>query len=264
LAKPLKPGANRDDVVILRKRLAVEGDLAPLSDERAQRARWDDALTNALRHYQTRLGLRPTGIVDATTLKALNVSATDRVRELQQSAQRLATQKLAFGKRYVVVNIPAAAVEAVEGGSVIHRYTAVVGGSDHPSPQIATKVSEIVVNPTWTLPASIIKNEIIPKMVKNPRYLSRMNIRILDERGRTVNPRRIDWSSNEATKYTLRQDSGRKNSLGPLKINMPNKQAVYCTIRRPRSLSQRIIVFYRMAACASMASTISPFGCWTA
>ena len=164
-----------------------------------------------MKHYQARLGLRQTGTLDATTLKALNVSAADRARELQQSAQRLsAAQDLPFDKRYVVVNIPAAAVEAVEGGRVVHRYTAVVGGSDHQSPQIVAKITDVVINPAWTLPASIIKNEIIPKMVKNPRYLSRMNIKILDGRGRKVNPRRIDWSSNEATEYTLRHRPGNR------------------------------------------------------
>jgi L,D-transpeptidase YcbB len=64
-------------------------------------------------------------------------------------------------------------------------------------------------------------------MAKNPRYLSRMNIKILDAKGREVSPSQIDWSSNEATEYTLRQDSGRKNSRGTLRINMPNKEAVY-------------------------------------
>ena len=127
----------------------------------------------------------------------------------------------------MLVNIPAAEVEAIEDGHVAHRYTAVVGGTDHQSPQIAAKITAIIVNPTWTLPASIIKNEVIPKMAKNRRYLSRMQIEILDGRGRKVNPRSIDWSSDEAAEYTLRQKAGRKNSLGTLKIDMPNKQQVY-------------------------------------
>jgi murein L,D-transpeptidase YcbB/YkuD len=125
------------------------------------------------------------------------------------------------------VNIPAAEVEAVEGGQIVRRYKAVVGGTEHQSPQIAAKITAIVINPTWTLPASIIKNEVIPKMEQNPRYLSRMKIEILDGHGRKVNPRAIDWDSNEAAEYTLRQKAGRKNSLGTLKIDMPNKKQVY-------------------------------------
>jgi murein L,D-transpeptidase YcbB/YkuD len=228
LAKAPKPGASPDDLKALRGRLAIEADLALLADEAALRAPWDDALTNALKHYQLRLGLRQTGLVDEATLKALNVPAAERAQELAASAQRLAVARnLPFDQRYLVVNIPAAAVEAIEAGRVVHRYAAVVGGKDHQSPLIEAKITDIVVNPTWTLPASIIKNEVIPKMARNPRYLSRLKIEILDGRGRRVNPRAIDWSSNEATEYTLRQEAGRKNSLGTLKINMPNKESVY-------------------------------------
>ena len=228
LAKPMKRGqASPQDVATLRHRLAIEGDLPP-TDDAAARASWDDTLTDALKHYQARMGLRQTGMVDEMTLAALNVPASERAKELDASAHRLAIlQNFPFDQRYVVVNIPAAAVEEVEGGRVVHRYAAVVGGTDHQSPQVQAKITDVIANPTWTLPVSIIKNEVIPKMAKDPHYLSRMNIRMLDARGREVNPHGIDWSSNEATEFTFRQDPGRKNSLGTLKINMPNNQSVY-------------------------------------
>jgi murein L,D-transpeptidase YcbB/YkuD len=228
LSKSLKHGQGApQDLATLRHRLALEGDLPQMNDAAAQ-APWDEALTAGLRHYQARMGLRQTGILDETTLAALNIPASERAKELDASAHRLSIlQNFPFDQRYVVVNIPAAAVEEVEGGRVAHRYAAVVGGTDHQSPQVQAKISDIIVNPTWTLPVSIIKNEVIPKMAKDPRYLSRMNIRMLDARGHEVNPRGIDWSSNEATEFTFRQDAGRKNSLGTLKINMPNQQSVY-------------------------------------
>ncbi|MBV9517013.1 MAG: L,D-transpeptidase family protein [Hyphomicrobiales bacterium] len=228
LAKALKRGqASPQDLATLRRRLAIEGDL-PQLDDAAARAPWDDALTAGVKHYQARMGIRQTGVVDETTLAALNIPATERAKELDASAHRLAIlQNFPFDQRYVVVNIPAAAVEEVESGRVVHRYAAVVGGTDHQSPQVQAKITDIIANPTWTLPVSIIKNEVIPKMAKNPRYLSRMNIRMLDGRGHEVNPDKIDWTSNEATEFTLRQDPGKKNSLGTLKINMPNNQSVY-------------------------------------
>ncbi|MGC1577928.1 MAG: L,D-transpeptidase family protein [Beijerinckiaceae bacterium] len=228
LSETLKRGqAPPQNLATLRHRLAVEGDL-PQMDDAAGQAPWDAALTAGLKHYQSRMGLRQTGILDETTLAALNIPASERAKELDASAHRLSIlQNFPFDQRYVVVNIPAAAVEEVEGGRVVHRYAAVVGGTDHQSPQVQAKITDIIVNPTWTLPISIIKNEVIPKMAKDPRYLSRMNIRMLDARGREVNPRGIDWSSNEATEFTFRQDAGRKNSLGTLKINMPNQQSVY-------------------------------------
>lgn len=228
LSKPIKPGAQAQDLALLRQRLAIEGDLPSPSANAANNAAWDSVLTDAVRHYQKRLGLGQSGIVDEATLDALNVPAAERAKALQASVDRLQiAQNLRFDARHIIVNIPGAEVEAVEGDHIVRRYTAVVGGKDHQSPQITAKATAIIVNPTWTLPASIIKNEVIPKMGKNPRYLSRMQIEVLDGHGRRVNPRAIDWSSNEATEYTLRQKAGRKNSLGTLKIDMPNKQQVY-------------------------------------
>jgi murein L,D-transpeptidase YcbB/YkuD len=228
LAKPMRPGSAVGDLALLRQRLAIEGDLPSSPASAANGTPWDTALTDAIRHYQGRLGLRQSGIVDEATLQALNVPAADRAKALQASADRLdIARSLHFDAPHIIVNIPGADVESVEEDHVIHRYTAVVGDKDHQSPQIAARATAIIVNPTWTLPASIIKNEVIPKMEKSPRYLSRMHIEMFDGHGRKVNPRTIDWSSNEAAEYTLRQKSGRKNSLGTLKIEMPNKQQVY-------------------------------------
>jgi murein L,D-transpeptidase YcbB/YkuD len=125
------------------------------------------------------------------------------------------------------VNIPSAAVDAVENGQAVHRYAAVVGDVEHRSPEIEAKISAINLNPTWTVPVSIIKNEIIPKMRQNPKYLSKAKIRILDGKGREIDPGKIDWSTEKAANYTLRQDSGAGNSLGSIRISMPNKLAVY-------------------------------------
>jgi len=150
LAKPLAPGAPPDELAPLRQRLRIEGDLAVEPETAARPAAWDDALTGALRHYQRRLGLRQTGRLDQATLKALNVPAADRADSLRASAQRLAAMRdFPFGRRYVVVNIPEAAVEAIEDGRVVHRYAAVAGDKDHQSPQIKAKITDIIVNPTW-------------------------------------------------------------------------------------------------------------------
>jgi murein L,D-transpeptidase YcbB/YkuD len=88
-------------------------------------------------------------------------------------------------------------------------------------------ICAVNINPTWTLPTSIIKNEIIPKMRENPKYLSKAKIRILDGKGREIDPAKIDWSTEKAANYTLRQDSGAGNSLGSIRISMPNKLTVY-------------------------------------
>jgi murein L,D-transpeptidase YcbB/YkuD len=220
----LKPGAKGPAVANLRRRLAIEGDIIGAE---ANGAAWTPALTAAVKRFQFRNGLKQTGIVAGATLRAMNVPANVRFKQLASSAQRLAGLNFPFGDKYVAVNIPSTAVDAIENGRVAHRYAAIVGGPDHQSPQIAAKVVAINLNPTWTVPVSIIKNEIIPKMRKQPNYLSRAHIRILDGRGQEVNPASINWNSDRAASYTLRQDSGKGNSLGLIRIQMPNPDAVY-------------------------------------
>ena len=222
---PLKPGAQGSEVTMLRLRLAIEGDLK--ASPGADADQWTPDLTEAVRHFQDRLGLRQTGIVTGATLRELNVPASARYQQLLASAQRISMLKFPFGERYVVVNLPSASVEAVENGTVVHNYIAVVGDTGHPSPEVTARIIAVNLNPTWTVPTSIIKNEIIPQMRKNPDYLTKARIRIFNGKNEEIDPRQINWNSERATQFTLRQDSGIGNSLGNIRIQMPNDLAVY-------------------------------------
>ena len=203
----LHPGAKGPAVANLRKRLAIEGDL---DAAHASGQAWDADLTAAVKRFQARMGLRQTGIVAGATLKAINVPAKVRFNELASSANRLAGVDFPFGDRYVVVNLPSTSVEAIENGRVVHRYVAIVGDPEHPSPEIVAHIQVINLNPTWTVPTSIIKKEIIPRMQRDPGYLTRAKIRILDGSGQEINPKTVNWSTERAANYTLRQDFGRE------------------------------------------------------
>ena len=220
----LAPGAKGKGVAALRKRLAIEGDLDAMG---ADSESWGPDLTVAIKHFQDRMGLRQSGLITPGTLKALNIPAATRFKQLASSAQRVAGINFQYDSRYVVVNIPSATVEAIDHGTVARRYVAVVGDPDHRSPEVATKIQAVNLNPYWTLPTSIIKNEIIPKMRRDPGYLTRAKIRILDNHGAEVDPRQVDWNGERAVNYTLRQDAGAANALGNIRINMPNTDAVY-------------------------------------
>ncbi len=220
----LSPGAKGANVTILRRRLSIEGDLPTIE---ADGTSFDSSVQQAVKQFQYRHGLAKTGIVSGLTLKEMNVSARVRFQQLNESARRMAARNFDFGPRYVVVNIASANVEAIEGEQVSRRYVAVVGKPDLPSPEVTARIGTVNFNPTWTVPTSIIKNEIIPKMRKNPNYLSASNIRILDRSGEEVNPRSVDWNSQKAVSYTLRQDSSKANALGQIRIDMPNKHSVY-------------------------------------
>ena len=224
----LRPGSRGAAVSALRHRLTQEGDLDSAHEgDPPINGVWDADLTAAVKNFQERMGLKPTGIVSGATLKAINVPADVRQHQLEASAQRLGTVRFNFGERYVVVNIPSASVEAVEGGQVTHRYVAVVGDPDHQSPEVVARVQTVNLNPTWTVPVSIIKNEIIPHMRKDPTYLAKAHMRMFTGKGVEVDPGKIDWNGEKAVNYLLRQDSGASNSLGAIRIDMPNRDAVY-------------------------------------
>ena len=129
--------------------------------------------------------------------------------------------------RFVMVNIPGASVEAVQNGRVVSRHTAVVGKPDRPSPIINSKIYEVNFNPFWTVPKSIIRRDLIPLMQKEPDYLTKQRIRIYDQSGNPLAPEQVNWQTDEATNYMFRQDPGDFNSLGLVRINFPNSDAVF-------------------------------------
>jgi L,D-transpeptidase YcbB len=220
----LEPGAKGPDVAKLRARLAITEDLPP---ELADGDAYDMMLTEAVKRFQIRHGLPETGTVGPQTVEALNVPVGKRIRQLAASLDRLNGMNFVFGQRYVVVNIPAAVAEAVEDGKVARRYVTVVGKTDRPSPTLTANITAVNLNPTWTVPLSILKKDIVTKMRKDPSYVSRMRMRVLDSAGNEVDPRAVDWHSDRTPNFTVRQDSGQGNALGNLRIDMPNSYSVY-------------------------------------
>jgi murein L,D-transpeptidase YcbB/YkuD len=220
----LAPGALGREVALLRRRLVASDDLPA---DKADGELYDDAVTEGVRRFQARHGLAETGSVGAQTLAALNVPVGKRIRQLAASLDRMAELNFMFGQRYVVVNIPAAVAEAVDGDTVQHRYVVVVGKVDRPSPTLTTHITAVNFNPTWTVPLSIMKKDIVTRMRRDPSYVTRMRMRVLDVNGGQIDPRSVDWSSDRSPNFRIRQDAGSGNALGALRIDMPNPHAVY-------------------------------------
>jgi murein L,D-transpeptidase YcbB/YkuD len=229
----LSPEAPGPAVALLRKRLVISEDLTP---EQEQGDAYDAPVIDAVKRFQLRHGLEGTGTVDARTLKALNVPVAERIKQLEASLERLLGMDFVFAERYVVVNIPAAFVEAVSHDKVERRYRVIVGKIDKPSPTLTAFITAVNLNPTWTVPLSITKNEIITHMRRDPTYLSRMHMRVLGARDEEIDPQTVDWSSNRSPNFTVRQDSGGFNALGNLKIDMPNPYSVYMHDTTTRNL----------------------------
>jgi len=220
----LAPGGSGPEVAVLRERLVITDDLAP---EHIRGETYDATVATAVRRFQARHGLEETGTIGPKTLAALNLPVSRRVRQLAASLDRLSAMDFQFGQRYVVVNLPAAVAEAVVGDKVVRRHVVQVGRPDRPSPTLTTFITTVNLNPTWTVPLGILKKDVIPKMRKDPGYAARMHMRVLDGAGNDVDPHSVDWNSDRAPNFTIRQDSGTWNALGSVRIDMPNPHSVY-------------------------------------
>jgi murein L,D-transpeptidase YcbB/YkuD len=221
----LRVGMKSKAVQALRQRLVASGDL----DANAGTGPvFDSYVVAAVMRFQSRHGLGATGVVDDDTLRELNVPAETRLQQLQINLVRLRAFSGDLGDRFVMVNIPAAAVETVEGGVVATHHVAGVGKIDRQSPIMQTKATEINFNPFWTVPPSLIKKDLIPKMQADPTYLTDEKIRVFNKAGEEVSPASINWNTDEATHFKYRQDTGADiNSLGSVRINIPNPYGVY-------------------------------------
>ncbi len=225
----VKPGEDHFAIVELRDRLIVSGELAA---DQAGSENLDPTLVEALKTYQTHNGLTPNGRLDKGTAAALNVTAEDRLSQLKTNLKRL-TELAAVVKpqrKYVVVNIPAAQVEAVALDKVISRHTGVVGKVDRPTPLLRSTITELNFNPIWRLPPTVITKDLIPQgremQAKGENVLVKTGIEAYSN-GKKVDPEKVDWNSAAVKSYAYRQPPGKDNPLGFVKINFASGESVY-------------------------------------
>ncbi len=225
----LKIGTSGQGVALLRKRLELTGDLEKGS---SYSSFYNNYVERAVKRFQVRHGLTPTGAVGRRTLAALNVSAKIRLRQLRTNIARMYGLTKKTANRYVVVNIPGQQVEAVENGHIVSRHSAVVGKIDRQSPRLRSKVHEINFNPYWNVPRSIVRKDLVPKVrsaIKSGRkdLLDSYRIYAIDGRGRKMDSSKINWFSDSVYNYHFRQDPWKDNSMGFVKINFHNQHAVF-------------------------------------
>jgi murein L,D-transpeptidase YcbB/YkuD len=220
----LRLGVRHSSVMPLRQRLAIVGDLDPASGSSDV---FDSYVDSAVRRFQARHGLSTDGVMREATYKALNAPADVRVSQLKINLTRLRSLSGQLAPRFVTCNIPAAQIEAIENGVVVSRHTAVVGKPDRASPEINSRIIEVSFNPYWTVPVSIVRRDLIPKMQSEPDYLTKNHIRIFNQRRQEVEPTQINWNTEEAVNYQFKQDPGDFNSLGAIRIRFPNPHQVY-------------------------------------
>lgn len=223
----IRPGETSPYVALVRRRLEISGDAEP---GYAFAKYFDGTLEKGVKRFQASNGLTPTGVIDARTVSALNVPADARLKQLEINLGRLKKYPGLGKKKYVVVNIPAAQVEAVHKDKVVSRHAGVVGKPDRPTPLLQTSIHQMNFNPVWRLPPTVIKEDLIPK----GRQLAAAGENVLVKFGidaysgnKKLDPESIDWGSSQPFKLAYRQQPGKDNPLGFLKINFNNSHSVY-------------------------------------
>ena len=220
-------GSSGKRVEQLTHRLMIAGDLVP--PEGFDPTRYDETVKAAVANFQERYGLLATGKVDEKTRHALNVPAADRLRALEANLPRVRKYAQGLADRYVVVNIPSAELEAVEGGYLYSRHNTVVGKLDRPTPEVSSDIIQVNFNPYWHAPISIAEKDIIPQLRKGLSYLKKINMRVFKGSyyGEEVDPKEVDWSKASPKTYFFRQEPGASNAMASVRINFPNDHEVY-------------------------------------
>ncbi len=217
----LKPGSHDPRVPTLRRRLRLAG--YPTDEEPGDL--YDPALEAAVKQFQRDQYLVVDGYLGKATLAALNVPVEARIGQLRANLERARWMLHRRQGRFVVVDIAGYQVIYYKDGKPVWRSRVQVGKPYRSTPVFKSEITYLTLNPTWTVPPTILRNDILPKVRRNLGYLAANRIRVLDAQGRELAPASVNWADPRG--IVLRQDAGPGNSLGQLVIRFPNPYAVY-------------------------------------
>jgi len=233
----LKPGATDPRLPLLRERLIVTGDLpgtTPVSGT------YDEILVAGVQRFQARHTLDVDGVLGAGTLAALNVPVSARIDQLRLSLERARWVLEDTAGEVIVVNVAGYEVFATRNGAPFWWRRAVVGTQARETPIFKASITYLDLNPTWTVPPTILREDILPKVRRDPGYLRSQNISVLDSSGRPVNAAAIDWQAvGSRPPYILRQGPGPGNALGRIKFMFPNAHSVFLHDTPSRGLFEK-------------------------
>ena len=224
----IRPGDDDQRVPALRRRLAAEGFLRG-SSSAFDGYSYDGEVEAAVKRFQEAHGLRPSGRVDRPTLDELNITAESRLKQLRLNAARLQEMnRQAPEERYILVNVPAFQLEAVERYEVQQRHRVIVGRNERETPNVKATVRALNFFPYWRVPDSIGTLDLVPRLRKEPDYLEKEKIRVFSaQTAQEIDNRSIDWNHVDPKQIKFKQDPGPQNALGLVRIDMSNEHGVY-------------------------------------
>jgi L,D-transpeptidase YcbB len=218
----LKPGEKSERVAALRARLEASGELQPATVTIAEKDLYDPSLEAAVKAFQEKNGLDADGAVGPGSLEALNVTAADRVQQIEVNLDRWRWLPRELGERYVMVNIAGFWLDVVESGAPVLSMRIVAGKPTSRTPMFTGTMTHLVLNPYWNVPPNILKNEVLPHIRRDSGYLAKQNMEMLPG-------------------GKVRQKPGPNNALGRVKFLFPNRFDVYLHDTPSRSLFSRSV-----------------------
>lgn len=235
----IEPGDRNARIPAIRERLLITGDLSETDSVTSDL--YDKILEKDIRAFQASHALESDGIIGLGTFRELNISVTKRIGAIRINLDRVRWVAQNLPESYIIVNIAAFWLVMVKDNQIIHSTPVVVGKPLNKTPIFRDKLRYIEFNPTWTLPTSIIRNEIIPKLKKDSTYLEKNHMVLLDTKGNLIPTSDLYLKNLSASHfpYIVRQEPGPWNALGEMKFMFPNKYDVYLHDTPSRSLFSR-------------------------
>lgn len=226
----LVKGDRGERVEALRRALEARGDRPPSGE--GDPDLFDRGLETAVMSFQRRHGLEPDGVVGKATSAALNVSADERLVQVRANLERWRWVPRELGARHIIINVADFRVALTEGEREVLTMPAIVGKAYRRTPEFSGTMTYLELNPSWTVPPKLAREDILPKVRKDPAYLSDKGFRVFRDWSAgapEIDPAGIDWAQVDgaAIAYKFRQDPGPSNALGRMKFMFPNKFDVY-------------------------------------
>ncbi|MDD2159957.1 L,D-transpeptidase family protein [Pseudomonas sp. MIL19] len=219
----LKPERQDARLPALRARLFAQGYLATPGETLGNV--YDGATQLALEHFQRDHGLNPDGILGPASLTELNISAQSRREQLRANLERLRWLAEDMRGAEVLINVAAGELQVVRDNQLLWRSRTQVGRAERQTPLLASRIERLTLNPTWTVPPTILREDKLPAIRDDISYLERHQMSVLDHAGNLLDPHTIDWERPGA--ILLRQSAGSHNPLGRVVLRFANPFAVY-------------------------------------
>lgn len=219
----LRPDMQDKRVPELAQRLYLGGFLP--SPEVSADNTYSSDLVNAVKNFQLSHSLQADGVIGAGTLKELNISPAQRREQLRINLERLRWLAQDFEPNIVLVNVAAAQLTFYQDDAVVWQTRTQVGRAERQTPLLKSQVTRLTLNPTWTVPPTILKEDKLPEIRRDQGFLNRQNLQVLDANGQPLAPEDVDWE--RPGNILLRQGAGPRNPLGRIAIRFPNPFSVY-------------------------------------